>query len=265
MTPRFCSAHKSILATLLERPKLTVKELREATRIRSDGNLRKALHALLGQSRIFRTDRRPDRYSLTDAGETWLVDLISGIKRCAMCGGEFLRRMMRSRGTYCVRCVRVVRSRRRGPTAEQRLALNRINRESYRAGRQAFWKARSQAKRIGRAWFISRDQHAAPMRRPCTYCRLSLPDFRAGGGLDRLDNGRGYVPGNVVPCCGLCNYIRGSFFTPSEMRCVIGPAVRRVLATRGITVAVARPMNGPPPPQHGKEPASPARNAVTGR
>jgi len=29
-------------------------------------------------------------------------------------------------------------------------------------------------------------------------------------GIDRMDNSRGYVPGNVVPCCGLCNWMKGT-------------------------------------------------------
>ena len=27
-------------------------------------------------------------------------------------------------------------------------------------------------------------------------------------GLDRQDNTKGYVPGNIVPCCGTCNYAK---------------------------------------------------------
>lgn len=50
---------------------------------------------------------------------------------------------------------------------------------------------------------------------PCHYCGST--DYRDSvgrsvnpwfNGLDRIDNDRGYEPGNVVPCCGECNMMR---------------------------------------------------------
>lgn len=40
----------------------------------------------------------------------------------------------------------------------------------------------------------------------CFYCG----DFfrSSGAGLDRVDNSKGYVPGNVVPCCKDCNQMK---------------------------------------------------------
>lgn len=28
-------------------------------------------------------------------------------------------------------------------------------------------------------------------------------------GIDRVDNEKGYIPDNVVPCCGVCNFMKG--------------------------------------------------------
>ena len=43
----------------------------------------------------------------------------------------------------------------------------------------------------------------------CGYCgkRSEVGDFN---GVDRLDAKEGYVPGNVVSCCSVCNYAKGS-------------------------------------------------------
>ena len=42
---------------------------------------------------------------------------------------------------------------------------------------------------------------------PCDYC--GGPLGKSGHGLDRKDNRLGYLPENVVPCCGGCNEIKG--------------------------------------------------------
>lgn len=60
---------------------------------------------------------------------------------------------------------------------------------------------------------------------------------KAGIGLDRLDNAKGYEPGNVVSCCSECNIARSDNFTPEEMK-VIGMAIRKVKMAR-----VTQPIN----------------------
>ena len=41
----------------------------------------------------------------------------------------------------------------------------------------------------------------------CSYCNEPLSP--TGMGLDRVDSSKGYVQGNVVPCCGPCNTKKG--------------------------------------------------------
>ena len=41
-------------------------------------------------------------------------------------------------------------------------------------------------------------------QKPCYYCG----DMTKGGGMDRIDNSRGYFIGNVVPCCKMCNIMK---------------------------------------------------------
>jgi hypothetical protein len=46
---------------------------------------------------------------------------------------------------------------------------------------------------------------------PCTYCGNPNHNF----GLDRLDSSKGYLLGNVVPCCKTCN-IAKNVLSPQE-------------------------------------------------
>jgi hypothetical protein len=51
---------------------------------------------------------------------------------------------------------------------------------------------------------------AAPFPRQCKTCRKATQihrDFRWNG-IDRIDSSKGYVPGNVVPCCTVCNIMK---------------------------------------------------------
>jgi len=41
----------------------------------------------------------------------------------------------------------------------------------------------------------------------CTYCGASLEKSR-GASLDRVDSAKGYILGNCVPCCYLCNVMK---------------------------------------------------------
>ena len=71
------------------------------------------------------------------------------------------------------------------------------------AGRWSLLKSNPRKIEVG----ITREQHARLLTKPCHYCGGKLEE--TGTGLDRLDHTRGYVRGNVVPCCGVCNTIKG--------------------------------------------------------
>ena len=65
---------------------------------------------------------------------------------------------------------------------------------------------------------ISIDEYLKMADSPCHYCGevagCVTRSLRRKGwenleyrhnGIDRLDSSRGYIPGNIVPCCGICN------------------------------------------------------------
>lgn len=62
---------------------------------------------------------------------------------------------------------------------------------------------------------------------PCAHCgTVDLPR-----GLDRIDNSKPHVKGNVVPSCAPCNFARGDRFTFEEMQ-RIGVVIRQVIKDR---------------------------------
>ena len=62
---------------------------------------------------------------------------------------------------------------------------------------------------------------------PCVHCGTEeLPI-----GLDRIDNSKPHVKGNVMPSCAPCNFARGDRFTFEEMQ-IIGKVIRQIFKDR---------------------------------
>ena len=72
------------------------------------------------------------------------------------------------------------------------------------------------AKTRGISWSLTPDQFTTLVTSPCHYCGCAPVERWLKGkmvmwsGVDRVDNTRGYEPGNVVPCCRHCNSAKGS-------------------------------------------------------
>ena len=62
--------------------------------------------------------------------------------------------------------------------------------------------------------------------KPCVYCG----DTKRIG-CDRIDNTKGHIMSNVVPCCIECNTARNSFFSYDEMR-ILGRTIAEIKANR---------------------------------
>jgi len=66
-------------------------------------------------------------------------------------------------------------------------------------------------------WEITKETFRAVVSQDCYYCGIK-PAMRkwrrkqnggfVGHGIDRVDNNKGYVEGNIVPCCAKCNRMK---------------------------------------------------------
>lgn len=57
------------------------------------------------------------------------------------------------------------------------------------------------AKTRGIAFKLSFREFCKFWKKPCWYCGYAIFEI----GLDRIDNAKGYIRGNILPCCERCN------------------------------------------------------------
>jgi hypothetical protein len=86
------------------------------------------------------------------------------------------------------------------------------------------------AQRRGYTWELTKEEFDKLVSADCHYCGLPPSTIHKTGrgrkfphefihnGIDRMDNTLGYIPGNVISCCGTCNLAKGrmpldEFFT----------------------------------------------------
>ena len=82
-----------------------------------------------------------------------------------------------------------------------------------------FVKAKRRANNRKIEWSISLEEYASFAFQECFYCQNKLGDKVAvSTGLDRIDNSKGYISGNIVSCCNMCNTIKNDFLSSEEMK-----------------------------------------------
>ena len=97
---------------------------------------------------------------------------------------------------------------------------------AYDRAIRVVWDAYRKRARLSELVFgLSFDQFVWYLRQPCWYCGTLggnclntqkrhrtqiLPIFATYNGLDRLNSDKGYLPENVVSCCGKCNWAKGT-------------------------------------------------------
>ena len=76
---------------------------------------------------------------------------------------------------------------------------------------------RGSARRRGLAWELNGEEFDKLTAQDCSYCGCPPSAVQRTGrssgefvysGIDRVDNALGYVIGNVVPCCSVCNHAK---------------------------------------------------------
>lgn len=67
------------------------------------------------------------------------------------------------------------------------------------------------AKIQNRIWALTKEEAIKLLHSSCAYCG-QLPD--PVGGIDRIDNNKGYTRDNTLPCCSFCN--RAKHIMPKE-------------------------------------------------
>lgn len=75
------------------------------------------------------------------------------------------------------------------------------------------------AKERGHAYELTKEQFYALIQQPCYFCGIppqqEIPTHKRYNGsilvngIDRVDNTKGYHVNNCVPCCRVCNFIKG--------------------------------------------------------
>jgi len=89
------------------------------------------------------------------------------------------------------------------------------NKENRKIPEYQYWQIRSNAKRRNIELDLTLDTYKSKRKLPCHYCGKQLEE--TGSCIDRLDNSiRVYNDTNTVPCCHICNYLKGSVLSEGE-------------------------------------------------
>jgi len=74
----------------------------------------------------------------------------------------------------------------------------------------------------------------------CAYCGGALPEF--GHGLDRKDSKSGYSTKNCVPCCRVCNSIRGKDLITYEEMFVVADVLKKLRSQNSHVAKFSSPL-----------------------
>jgi hypothetical protein len=161
------------------------------------------LHHRVGMNVIDETGKRYGKLTVLARAENAKHGQVQWLCRCD-CGNEAV-----VRGT----CLR----RRRGTKTCGCHHQDQILPNGLAAQRKLLYVYKTNAKKRDLEWSLTDDEFYGLTREPCHYCGAppmqvqktqATSDDYVYNGVDRLDNAMGYVVGNVVPCCGVCNRMK---------------------------------------------------------
>ncbi len=115
------------------------------------------------------------------------------------------------------------------------------------AMRNTFSRYKTHARTAKRPFSLSIGEFAEMTQRNCHYCgakpgAMTVQPLKLGkscfiyNGIDRIDNTQGYVAGNVVTCCWMCNHSKGARTVEAFTEWL-----DRIAAHRAATVTSAQP------------------------
>jgi hypothetical protein len=76
-----------------------------------------------------------------------------------------------------------------------------VQRAYYNTPKGALKHFKNRAKFRGIEFALTLEDILAHWQEPCSYCGRAIKNCQ----LDRVDNNKGYLPGNIVSCCKYCN------------------------------------------------------------
>lgn len=92
--------------------------------------------------------------------------------------------------------------------------------KSHRSIKGKFRALKYTALKKGKGFNIDLAYYTRIIVKGCYYCKKDLLT-ETGGNLDRINNDKGYLKRNVLPCCGDCNRTRGDRLTVDETKYII--------------------------------------------
>jgi Zn-finger protein len=81
------------------------------------------------------------------------------------------------------------------------------------------------AQRRGLIVEVSDERLCSMFVMPCHFCGQEAS--KCLNGIDRLDSNRGYIEGNIVPCCGDCNFAKRSLTVEDFLQLIKRIAIRQ--------------------------------------
>lgn len=106
---------------------------------------------------------------------------------------------------YCSdECRAIVRSRRQKEKKAKSLITGMINGRPL--WEDQFLRYKKRADNKGLDFELTKDYFKDNWGNPCYYCGDTILRI----GIDRIDSSKGYIPSNIVICCGGCNLMKRS-------------------------------------------------------
>lgn len=94
---------------------------------------------------------------------------------------------------------------------------SRFSEPGQAAFNQVLNKYKQDCKQRKVGFHLSESEFRSLVEKPCFYCGCQPMNVekKPGGnfaynGIDRIENAKGYIPCNSLPCCRPCNFMRGS-------------------------------------------------------